>query len=136
MARNNQSAIHNTLDSLPLPAYVFDRKARRFVAANELFCKLVGYSADELKSLPWPRILAFPDEDLAAVEQLLAAPVAEVAVIFRGRHKDGRVITASVKYREMKFVGDDGEVSDAFFSVVSSVEGEEGAPVSKLFGDD
>lgn len=134
MAKNNQSAIHNTLDSLPLPAYVFDRKARAVVAANELFCKLVGYSTAELKALPWPRILAYPEQDLAAVEQLIASPVVEVAVIFRGRHKNGRVITASVKYREMKFVGDDDEVSDAFFSVVTSVAGEEGKPVGEVFG--
>jgi PAS domain S-box-containing protein len=132
--KNNEADLKKTLDSLPLPAYVFYGAAHQFIAANKLFCELVGYSEAELKALPWPRILAYPEEDAAAVQHLIDSPAVNVPITFRGRRKDGRVVTASVKYRENMFVRDDGSVISTFFSVVVSVEGEQSKPVSQVFG--
>jgi PAS domain S-box-containing protein len=134
LAKNNESDLKKTLESLPLPAYVFYGAAHEFVAANRLFCELVGYSEAELKALPWPQILAYPADDVPAVAQLSESPALSVPITFRGRHKNGSVVIASVKYRDMRFVRDDGSVIDTFFSVVVGVEGEEARAVGEVFG--
>ena len=133
MSKQNEFDLKQTLDALPLPAYVFYGATHQFIAANKLFCELVGYTEAELKALPWPQILAYPQDDITAVQQLIDSPALSVPIIFRGRHKDGRVITATVKYRDMRFVRDDGSVIDTFFSVVVGVEGEKARPVSGVF---
>ena len=120
------------LEALPLPAYVFDVRAQRFLASNHLFCELVRYTEDELKALPWHKLLASPAE-IAAGEQAISNPLFNVPIIFRGVRKDGSRINAALKYRAMTFVRDDGEVVEAFFSVVTNVEGEEPKPATEVF---
>jgi PAS domain S-box-containing protein len=134
LAKNNEAELKRTLESLPLPAYVFYGREHQFIAANKAFCALVGYTEAELRALPWPQILAYPADDVPAVQQLIESPALSVPITFRGRHKNGSAITASVKYRDMRFVRDDGSVIDTFFSVVVSVEGEQPRPVGEVFG--
>jgi PAS domain S-box-containing protein len=133
LAKNNEADLKKTLESLPLPAYVFYGREHQFICANKAFCALVGYSEAELKALPWPQILAYPEDDMPAVQQLIESPALDVPIVFRGRHKNGNVVVASVKYRDMRFVRDDGSVIDTFFSVVVSVEGEQAQPVGEVF---
>ena len=117
---------------LPLPAFVFDGKAHQFISGNQLFCDLVGYSEAELKSLPWPEILAYPEE-VPAAQAAIDTPQFNVPIVFRGRRKDGSVLKSALKYRDMKFVRDDGQVIEVFFAVVVSSEGEEPRPVTEVF---
>ena len=132
MPRTKEAELKATLETLPLPAYVFDVKAQRFISVNRLFCDLVGYTEDELKELPWHKLLADRAE-IAAGHQAIEAPQFNVPIIFRGVRKDGTPIAAALKYRAMTFVRDDGEVVEAFFSVVTSIEGEQPKPATEVF---
>ena len=132
MAQNNESDLKNTLEALPLPAFVFDGGAHEFIRVNQLFCELMGYSEDELRALPWPQILE-DNEQVNAAQRAMDVPQFNIPMIFRGRHKNGSIIVSALKYRDMRFVRDNGEVVDAFFAVVVSSEGEEPTPVTEIF---
>jgi PAS domain S-box-containing protein len=132
MSSTKETELKATLEALPLPAYVFDVKAQSFISANRLFCDLVGYSEAELKELPWHKLLADRAE-IAAGQQAIEAPQFNVPIVFRGLRKDGTRVNAALKYRAMTFVRDNGEVVDAFFSVVTSVEGEQPKPATEIF---
>lgn len=132
MTRNNEAELKSTLESLPLPAYVFDGNAHRFIAVNRLLCDLLGYAEEELLNLPWTSLLANSDE-VAAAQRSMDTPQFNVPIIFRGRHKNGSIVNAAVKYRDMRFVRNDGSVVDTFFAVVVSSEGEQAKPAIEVF---
>jgi PAS domain S-box-containing protein len=130
--RTKEAELKSTLEALPLAAYVFDVRGQRFISANRMFCELVGYSEEELKKLPWQKLLADPAE-VAAGQQAIEAPQFDVPIVFSGRRKDGTPISAALKYRAMRFVRDDGQVIEAYFTVVTSVEGENPKPATEVF---
>ncbi|MCU1283898.1 MAG: fold [Acidobacteriales bacterium] len=125
MPRNNEAELKRTLQILPVPAFVFDGAAHKFISVNQLFCDLLGYTEEELKNLPWPSVLA-DDAEMRNAQQAIDTPQFNVPITFRGRHKNGSIVTSAIKYRDMKFVRDDGEVIAAFFAVVTSSEREAG----------
>jgi PAS domain S-box-containing protein len=132
MPSTKEAELKTTLESLPLPAYVFEVRTQRFIRANQLFCDLVGYTEAELQQLPWSKLLANPAE-VAAGQQAIEAPQFDTAIIFHGRRKDGSPVSAALKYRAMRFVRDDGEIVDAYFTVVTGIEGEEPKPATEVF---
>ena len=89
----------------------------RYLSVNDSFCKMVGYTREELLTLGWMR-LTHPDDrevNLDLTAQLLAGEATSYLVRKRYLHRDGRVIWV--------------EVSDAVFR---SPEGEPLYTVSQI----
>ncbi|GAC1660944.1 MAG: hypothetical protein NVS9B15_24730 [Acidobacteriaceae bacterium] len=63
--------LNRFLQALPIPAYIFAYRRPGFLAANDLFCELLGYAEDELLTPPWHKLL--PLDERAAAEVAIAA---------------------------------------------------------------
>ncbi len=127
-----ERALRETLVDLPAPACIFDATARRFIAANNLYCAIVGYTEEELKQLPWPKIL--PDDFVEPAERALAsnATAQDAPVIWEWRQKNGNTVAAACRYRPMTLVLDDERVTTAFFVVVVGM-GESPIPAMSVY---
>src|SRR5579884_969322 len=123
-----ETNIRPMLDIVPLAAYLFTCADQRFFAANALFCDLVGYSEQELLSLPWHYVVE-PGELAAAslaahVEDAINSantsifPTEDSRWTFR--HKDGVNVRGTAKIRELRIVKNDGAVVPAQLVVVTA----------------
>jgi PAS domain S-box-containing protein len=76
-----------------------DRKHREF---NQTFCKMLGYSADEIKTMSLTDI-AHPDDDPAAtsIQHISFEQGANQVIERRFIRKDGKVIWMHVSYKEV-----------------------------------
>ena len=104
------------MEALPIPAYIFDAQERRFLAANNLYCEMVGYTEQELRELPWPKIM--PDDFVEPAERAIQTKAPDVPVVWQWRRKDGDIVSAALRYREMTILLNDGRVTTAYFAVV------------------
>ena len=69
---DRESQFREVLECFPIPAYLFDGQAFRFIMANSRYCELVGYTEQELIQLPWPKILA--DDEVALAGKAGSGP--------------------------------------------------------------
>lgn len=102
--------LNATLEPLPIPVYIFSYSDRRFIAANGLFRALVGYSLDELRTMPWQNILPPDDLHLAvqAIELAASGEFPTEPIQWRFLNKQGAIVTGSAMVRAMVVVSDDG----------------------------
>ncbi len=122
------------LDVMPIPGYLFDPESLRFVAANQAFCILVGYSEPELVALKWPLIMADQDETTRA-NQEISDRQEDVfrANDFAFRRKDGSRVNTHIRYRVMRVLDKDGARRQVYFAAVVSVNGAHPMPAKPPF---
>jgi PAS domain S-box-containing protein len=129
---DRESQFKEVLECFPIPAYLFDGQALRFIMANSRYCKLVGYTEQELIDLPWPKILA--DNEVAFAEKAVQAPGPDRPVVWTWRHKDGQTVTAAVQYAPIRFVKSDNTITDAYLATVISTGREIAISASQIYG--
>ena len=126
-----KTTFRDFLDKLPVPGYLFDPESRRFVAANESFCSLVGYEERELIALEWPLIMADQGE-VRRANQEISERQEDVfrANDFAFRRKDGACVCAHIRYRVMRVVDQDRNSRQLYFAAVAAAEVEREAAAS------
>jgi PAS domain S-box-containing protein len=121
------------LDSMPIPACLFDPEKKRFVAANPRFCRAIGYTEEELIQLAWPTVMA--GDYVQAAEAAMQAEVPpEDATEWKLRHKDGTTITAYVKYQIMHLLDQDSQIDRILFAAIVGVPGQTFLSANEAFG--
>ena len=85
------------LEELPVPAFLIDREKPGYIAGNSQFCKLIGYSEQELIGLPLMKTV--PDEIVPIVEKALRRDPPQESVRWPVKRRDGDQISLLVKYR-------------------------------------
>jgi PAS domain S-box-containing protein len=117
-----QLTFREFLDTMPIPAYLFDPERRHFVAANFSFCNLVGYSELELTALEWPLIMADHEETIRANEEILGREEDAFRINnFAFRRKDGTRVNAHIQYRVMR-LADRYTTRQVYFAAVISLD--------------
>jgi PAS domain S-box-containing protein len=129
---DRESQFKEVLEYFPLPGYLFDGQTLRFLMANSRYCKLVGYTEQELIDLPWPKILA--DNEVALAEKAVQARGPDRPVDWTWRHKNGQRVTAAVQYAPIKFVKSDNTITDAYLATVISTGREIATSASQIYG--
>ncbi|MDP9160552.1 MAG: PAS domain S-box protein [Acidobacteriota bacterium] len=130
---DRESQFKEVLECFPIPAYLFDGQALRFIMANSRYCELVGYTERELIELPWPKILA--DDEVAFAEKAVQAAGPDRPVVWTWRRKDGQTVTAAVRYAAIKFVKSDNTLTDAYLATVMSTGREIATMASQVYGN-
>jgi PAS domain S-box-containing protein len=128
-----QNEFRRIVEDLPLPAYLFDGNTRRFVAANALYCKLVGYTEEELIALPWPRIMAEEHVQPALAAMAAETPL-EQPTAWAFKRKDGSVVIVHTLYRSMHLNRRNGQTLDVLFAAVVGFPGQTIRRAEKVFG--
>jgi PAS domain S-box-containing protein len=96
----------SALASIPVPCFAFDISTKRFIAANERFEALLGYSGPELCGMTAECIR--PEEDVPVFRQTLADPKPEGFVDARYVRRDGIMLAVKLHYHLLEPVNDDG----------------------------
>jgi len=110
--------VEEMVESLPLPAYVCARSTRKLVATNQLFRRVMGYTAEELAELRLDDFRA-PEEITLLVESLRRLGGGTVQQ--RCRTKDGRILRVRVRYQDINLFQNETVVRDARFVVLTNV---------------
>ena len=103
--------------SVPIPAFVFHRETRRFLAANALFVDLLGYTENELLEMFIDQIR--PPEDLPLLEKAVQSDPPQGATEWRYIRKDGTLLYVRIRYRNNELV-ENGKRYRVRFVVVES----------------
>jgi PAS domain S-box-containing protein len=103
--RQSEQRYRLLFDSNPQPMWVFDLETLRFLEVNEAAVHHYGYSREEFLSMTIKDIR--PPEDIPALVQTLAAPVAGLnrAGEWKHRKKDGSIIAVEVTSHQLTFAG-------------------------------
>jgi PAS domain S-box-containing protein len=119
------------LEELPLPAYFLDRERSIFIAANSQFCKVLGYSAQEMIGLPLMKALA---EDLEpTLEKALRKDPPEKPIEWRFRRSDGSQIALLLKYRRISLLCGGKKLANVSFTTVLRSQGDIEFEAEKYF---
>jgi PAS domain S-box-containing protein len=116
MTKPVRTDIEDFLEALPIPGFIFDLDSRRMLASNRDFQQLMGYSAEELVSMRLDDLR--PAQDIPLMETL-ATGQPESVIRRRYRTKDSRLIWVSLKYRNMRYIANDGQMLEVRFTVVA-----------------
>jgi PAS domain S-box-containing protein len=90
-------------DSLPVPAWVFDRDSAAFLAVNDAAVKRLGYSREEL--LEMSIVDLRPAEDVPVLREVLARQNADVTGSWRLLTRDGELLEVELVARSIVFGG-------------------------------
>jgi PAS domain S-box-containing protein len=115
------SSFRHLLDSLPIAAYLVNPADRCIVGANQLFCDLMGFTEQELRELPWPRIL-MPDYVAPAEVVLKTNAITDSVTEWHFQKKDGSPLMAYCKYRLTQVVDENHMVHELYFTVIAPIE--------------
>ena len=122
MPASYKTTFREFLDAMPVPAYLFDPESRHFVAANSIFCDLVGYPESELIALELVQIMADVTETRRASEEISGRQEDVFrANDFAFRRKDGARVNTHIQYRVMRIVDGNKPMRQLYFAAVVSV---------------
>jgi PAS domain S-box-containing protein len=123
LANNIPSSFRALLEEIPAPAFLFDRAEHRVVGANREFCRLCGYSEDELLDLS-PDLLK--PEYVQPAEQAMQADIpSEGTMEWCFKKKDGSSPILQCKYRVNHIVDLKSQVREIHFTIVLQTSAEE-----------
>jgi PAS domain S-box-containing protein len=131
-AKLNPNEYVKMLEELPLPAYLLDRERPSFIAANSQFCKLLGYSAQELMGFPLMKALA--DDHRPIAEKALRREPPEKPIEWRFRRRDGSQIALLLKYRRVSLFCGGKKLANVSFTTVVRSQGDVEFEADKYFG--
>ena len=119
MSPDAQHDAQALLDVLPLASYVYELKAGGILAANGAFCKLLGYDLPQLREMLAPQLYAAADrEELWKMAHTLPP---EGSGSRRLQTSDGRILHATVRYRNSDFMNSSREfVSTRLVVIIAS----------------
>lgn len=112
--------VAETVEGLPLPAYVCNRSTRKLVAANQRFREVMGYTAEETTELRLDDLRA-PEDIPLLIESLRLHPGGGT-VERRYRTKDGRFLQVRIRYQDIDLLQNDAAVPNACFVVLTSIQ--------------
>ena len=109
--RRSEQRYRLLFDSNPQPMWVFDLETLRFLEVNEAAVQHYGYSREEFLSMSIKDIR--PPEDIPALVQTLAAPVAGLEKVgaWKHRKKDGSIIAVEITLHQLTFAGRSAELA-------------------------
>jgi PAS domain S-box-containing protein len=111
-----QRGLIDVLTRIQVPAFAFGIATLRFIAVNQAFETLLGYSAAELEQITAESIR--PEADLPAFRRTLVEDVPPGFQRARYVRSDGTLINVKVHYRHVACVTDDGAQVKARMVVV------------------
>ena len=112
-----QAAFREFMETMPVPAYLFNGRTRRFVAANTQYCDLVGYTEQELTILPWPQIMA-DDGQVQFAHHAMRSQTADASVQWRHRKKNGSTITFFISHQPVTLIDGNNVEEEVLFAVI------------------
>jgi PAS domain S-box-containing protein len=129
---DRERSIVQLLDVVPSPAFLFDAQNEKFIAANERFKSLFGYSTEQFKALRWQDFVIESEQEL--VRKILASQVApEEPSEWHVMQADQSVVQITVRYRFMDMVRNDGSLIRAVFVAITGHPAQPPISASKIF---
>lgn len=116
-------SFRDLLDNIQVPAYLLDRKKRRLLGANIEFCKLIGYTEQELLELP---SLAFlmPEYVEMTKEAIESEVTPERPAEWHFRKKDGNPLVLHCSCRLNQLVDRKFVIHEVYFvTVIGGADG-------------
>jgi len=101
--RESEERFRRVFESAPVGMYLLNPEGR-FLQVNEAFCRMVGYSEQELLAVNW-KDLCHPEELSAGLKrhaQFWENPTQKYSLERRLIHRDGTVIKCSVRASSLK----------------------------------
>jgi PAS domain S-box-containing protein len=95
-------------DLSPLPMWVFDADSLQFIDVNKAAIEHYGYSREEFLSMTIKDIR--PTEDVAVLEETLAAHKPQNQGIYRHKKKTGKIIQVDVQSNNIQYKGKKAKV--------------------------
>jgi PAS domain S-box-containing protein len=116
-------AARRLLESLPVPAYLWEPLTASFLGSNAPFRQLTGYSEEEVLRLDWRNLIV--PKDLNKSEQIIATRPEQDTDQRAWRTKSGKVVRVTRAARRLTFVDDKHRVRETYIGLVTQVEGQE-----------
>lgn len=107
--------MREALSRIPVPAFVFDTATGRFLATNDRFGDLIGYSCEELLRMTVEHIQ--PDERIAGCHEARTQVPPQGLLRWTYRCKSGVLLNVRVHYREVAYPSDTAGINARFVVV-------------------
>ena len=115
---DRERSIVQLLDVVPSPAFLFDVDHEKFIAANELFWSLFGYTEAQFKAIRWQDFLVESEQEV--LRKVLASQIApEEPSKWHVRQADQSIVQVTIRYRFFDMVRNDGSLIRAVFVTVT-----------------
>jgi len=104
---NTETEFKAIFDQAPVGIVRVDSKTGNFIDVNKEYCKIVGYSEEELKKINFEKI-TYPDdieEDLKYMELLKNEKIDEFSMEKRYIHKNGKIVWVNLLVSNILKVG-------------------------------
>jgi PAS domain S-box-containing protein len=84
--------------NLPLIGIAIASPEKKWIEVNDCYCEMLGYSADELKSMTWAELTHSDDisEDMKMHDKMLAGEINNYTIDKRYIHKTGKIVWVSM----------------------------------------
>ena len=129
---DRERSLQQLLDVVPSAAFIFDVEHEIFIASNERFRSLFGYSSEQFRSLKWQDFVLESERDL--VRKVLDSQTAPAEPSqWHAKHADKTTVEITVTFRFMDLVRNDGELVRAVFVLVVHHPDEHPIRASSIF---
>src|SRR5690349_9283654 len=117
MGSDRERSLLQLLEVVPSAAFIFDVQNEVFIASNERFNSLFGYSAEELRALRWQDFVLESERDL--VQKVLDSEIAPTEPSqWHVKHADTSLVQITVTFRFMDVVRNEGNLVRAVFVLI------------------
>ena len=106
---DREGSLLRLLEVVPSPAFLFDVDHEKFIAANELFWSLFGYSEEQFNAIRWRDFVVESEQEVLR-KILTSQIVPEEPSEWHERQADQSVVRVTIRYRFLDMVRNDGSL--------------------------